>query len=449
MAPILFIITAALSLILWHIDFAVCSGGCSQLNIGFLNRSWFLWGAVYYSMAAILTAWMYRNWLVAAFLANGILFHAYLIFNGYKMAGLFCPVCIAFLNTELILVIYYLVDKPLNYNKYLAFGPGKAVFLIAIILFALNPANIYPTDKVGTVTKQEELGGGTVRAIGPPVKEQVPQQVYEPVKPTPVDTGAILTVENSHGITTQIDISQKPALFFAWWCAHCDQALKDYARFKPDKRPYLVAVYLKGNNDREYIEQKLKANGIKGEYYIYNETPPVESVPMLVWWSGGEIKKTAPAGGEQRLLSIARIQIGNDNGGHNAVLAGTALHDTIILPGEVFSFNDTVGERTPEKGYRMSKVIVRNGNGSEYADGIGGGICRTSTVLNWAVENAGLEVLEQHPHSLPVEYGKERGDTAVAWPNLDYRFRNNTGETVTIKTKAVGEWLEVEIWVVD
>ncbi|SFR12575.1 VanW like protein [Desulfoscipio geothermicus DSM 3669] len=445
MTAILFIAMASLSLILWHIDLTVCTGLCSQLDIGFLNRSWFLWGAVYYSIAGILTTWFNKNWAVIALLINGILFHFFLIVNGYKITNLLCPICIAFLGAEIVLLILYVMEKPQQQNKYLVFGPGKAVFMVALIVFALNPASIeIPIDShVASAEVKHEESGALIQETEP---SAMVDQVDEAEKPGQVDTGKILTVENSHGITTQIDISQKPALLFAWWCAHCDQALKEYAKYQPDKRPYLVAVFLKGTNDREYIEQKLKANGIKGEYYIYRETPPVESVPVLIWRTGGKINKAVPVAGEQRLLGIARIQTGNGNGGYNAVLAGAALNETIVLPGEVFSFNETVGERTPEKGYRVSRVIVVTGNGPEYAEGIGGGICRTSTVLNWAVENAGLEVVEQHPHSLPVEYGKERGDTAVAWPSLDYRFRNNTGEKITIKTKTVGEWLEVEIW---
>lgn len=455
MTGILYIILSVISIILWKVDFKLCSDLCNNvISIGYLDRSWFLWGAVYFSIAGILTAWFKKNWIVIMLLANGILFHFFLLTNTYKTIKFTCPICIAFFIANIILLILYNLEGSQKYDKIFAAGPGKTTLTIAAIIFALNPIGLEEihiglNEADATISSQHEKSKEIT--YKKPGTATVTQQTYgienpDTTKNMVEDTSTFLVVENSDGNTTQLDISQKPALFFSWWCANCDQVLKDYAQYNPDKRPYMVAIFLKGTDDKKYIEQKLQANGIKGEYYIYKKTPPIESVPMLIWWSEGKIKKTAPTTGAQSLLSIARIKVGNDNGGYNATLAGTALNDTVILQGEVFSFNNVVGERTHVRGYRVSRVITNNGNGFEYTEGIGGGICRTSTVLNWAVENAGLEIIEQHPHSLPVEYGKIRKDTAVAWPSLDYRFKNNTDRKIAIKIKTIGEWLEIEIW---
>lgn len=456
MTPILFLIMSCVSLILWQTGFSICPDICKQIEIGFLNRSWFLWGAIFYSLAGIAAAWFKKNIIIIMSLVNTIIFHAFLIFNAYRNIEVFCPVCLAFLFAEITLTVLYAFEKNQNYNKFVAVGPGKAILIISATIFFLYPVGpVVPhnTEQVAEDNEPEtELIAYYYEESG---MQTVSDRTYHNQSITEENTNLkeeqsnyshILTVENSHGVETQIDLSQKPALMFAWWCGHCDQVLKDYSALRPDDRPYLVAVHSKGINDRQYVEQKLKANGLDGEFYIYYEEPPIESIPMLVWYSEEKLQKTPPTNGEKTLLGKARIKVGYTNGGHNARLAGRAINNTILLPGEVFSFNQTVGERTAARGFRESLVIMNYGDGPEYSEGIGGGICMTSTVLNWAVENAGLEVVEQHPHSLPVSYGKVREDTAVAWPNYDYRFKNNTGKKITLKVKEIGEWLEIEIW---
>jgi len=456
--PILFLIIACVSLFLWQTGFSICPDICKQIDVGFLNRSWFLWGAIFYSLAGVLTAWLKKNIVIIMGLVNAIIFHAYLIFNAYRNIEVFCPVCLAFLVAGIALTALYAFENGKKFDKFVAIGPGKAALIISATIFLLYPAQPVVPNNTDQVTKDnepdsemvayyyEESGMQTVSDETYQTQPLSEKNKVTALKEEHSNYGHILTVENRHGVETQIDLSQKPALMFAWWCGHCDQVLKDYSALRPDDRPYLVAVHSKGINDRQYVEQKLKANGLDGEFYIYYEEPPIESIPMLVWYSEEKLQKTPPTNGEKTLLGKARIKVGYTNGGHNARLAGRAINNTILLPGEVFSFNQTVGERTAARGFRESLVIMNYGDGPEYSEGIGGGICMTSTVLNWAVENAGLEVVEQHPHSLPVSYGKVREDTAVAWPNYDYRFKNNTGKKITLKVKEIGEWLEIEIW---
>ncbi|MTI84367.1 MAG: hypothetical protein FH756_10780 [Firmicutes bacterium] len=457
MTPILFIIMACVSLILWQTGFSICLDICKQIDVGYLNRSWFLWGAIFYSLAGIATGWVKKNLIIIMVLVNAVIFHAYLILNAYRNIEILCPVCIAFLTAEIVLTALYTFDKGMKFDKVVALGPGKAVLIISATLFVLYPAGPVVLGDTKPVAEENEPKTEMVAYYEESGMQTVSNQTYQ-TESTPEETETtdlieeradynyILNVGNSHGVETKIDLSQKPALMFAWWCGHCDQVLKDYSGLRPDDRPYLVAVYPKGINDRQYVEQKLKANGLNGEYYICYESPPVESIPMLVWFSEGKIQKTTPTFGDKTLLGKARIEVGYTNSGHNARLSAKAIDNIILLPREVFSFNKTVGERTVTRGFRESLVIMNYGDGPEYSEGIGGGICMTSTVLNWAVENAGLEVIEQHPHSLPVSYGKVREDTAVAWPNYDYSFLNNTGKKVTLKTKNIGEWLEIEIW---
>ena len=77
----------------------------------------------------------------------------------------------------------------------------------------------------------------------------------------------------------------------------------------------------------------------------------------------------------------------------NIQLACGSCNDVILNPGDIFSYNDTVGERTIERGFQSAPVIV---NG-QLVPGIGGGICQVSSTLYAACLNAGLEIVERYP----------------------------------------------------
>lgn len=105
---------------------------------------------------------------------------------------------------------------------------------------------------------------------------------------------------------------------------------------------------------------------------------------------------------------------------HNAWLALREIRGTVIPPGGVFSFNQTVGSWSRDKGYRRAPVSF---NGS-LIDAWGGGVCQTSTTLYNAALLGGLEVLERHPHHFAPSYVAPGRDAAVAYPAIDLRVRN-------------------------
>jgi len=126
---------------------------------------------------------------------------------------------------------------------------------------------------------------------------------------------------------------------------------------------------------------------------------------------------------------------------NNIRLPTQALNNSLIMPGEVLSFNGTVGERTPEKGYKPAPIIV----GESVVPGTGGGVCQVSTTLYNAVRRAGLEVVERHMHSMRVSYIERGKDATVAWPYSDFKFRNNTDFPVILKGYVGGG--RVRIWI--
>ncbi|WP_227936145.1 VanW family protein [Alkalihalobacillus deserti] len=114
----------------------------------------------------------------------------------------------------------------------------------------------------------------------------------------------------------------------------------------------------------------------------------------------------------------------------NVLLSAKAISGVIIGPGDSFSFNQTVGERTRERGYQEAKEIVDK----EFIMGIGGGICQTSSTLFNAVDQAGLEMIERFTHSREIGYVPEGRDATVSWGGPDFRFKNSNSFPVLIRS---------------
>ena len=133
--------------------------------------------------------------------------------------------------------------------------------------------------------------------------------------------------------------------------------------------------------------------------------------------------------------------IGSPGRVENIRLSLAAINNTVVLPGEVFSFNETVGERTVEKGYKNAPIIL----GEAVVPGVGGGICQSSTTLYNAVRLAGLEIVERRIHSVAPSYIKHGLDATVAWPHTDFKFKNDSDRPVIVKAEIRG-W-RVRVWI--
>ncbi|HIS03043.1 MAG TPA: VanW family protein [Candidatus Pullichristensenella avicola] len=121
---------------------------------------------------------------------------------------------------------------------------------------------------------------------------------------------------------------------------------------------------------------------------------------------------------------------------HNIRLAMQTINGTCLQPGEMFSFNGVVGERTDERGYRQAKAYYGMQDILEY----GGGICQVSSTLYAAVQDAHLEVNERHEHSRRVYYIPDGRDATVDWGHLDLKFTNNRDEPIYIGCFVDDEW---------
>lgn len=126
----------------------------------------------------------------------------------------------------------------------------------------------------------------------------------------------------------------------------------------------------------------------------------------------------------------------------NLTLVCEAIDGTILQPGDVFSFNDIVGERTAEKGYKAAGVYV----GGQTQDQLGGGICQAASTIYLASLRANLEIVERYPHDYLVTYVPMGCDATIYWGTYDYRFRNSTDFPMKLHTWVADGYVHVELW---
>ena len=134
------------------------------------------------------------------------------------------------------------------------------------------------------------------------------------------------------------------------------------------------------------------------------------------------------------LSSYEAYQSSSYNRATNLRLACEALNGIILLPGDEFSYNKALGERTAEKGY-LGAASYLNG---ETVTTLGGGICQPSSALYMCTLYADLEIVERTCHSYPSSYVPLGMDATVSWGGPDFRFKNNTAFPIRIDAVADG-----------
>lgn len=113
----------------------------------------------------------------------------------------------------------------------------------------------------------------------------------------------------------------------------------------------------------------------------------------------------------------------------NLELACKAIDGTILNPGDVFSFNEIVGERTAAKGYQPATAFV---NGSSTPE-VGGGICQVASTIYYSALLADLNIVERLEHMYTVDYVPLGMDATIYWgSNVDFKFSNSTENPLRI-----------------
>ncbi len=181
-------------------------------------------------------------------------------------------------------------------------------------------------------------------------------------------------------------------------------------------------------------ETAAPAQSLQSQPLETEEPEPVETEPP----------ETEPAGPFPDLLAeYTSPNYGGYNRTINLQLACEALDGAEVAPGAVFSFNETVGERTEEKGYLPASIY----SAGTTTDEIGGGICQVASTLYLVSMKANMQIVERRCHQFTVNYLPLGMDAAIYWDGgQDLQFRNSSEYAIRINASAEGGYVNVAIW---
>ena len=237
--------------------------------------------------------------------------------------------------------------------------------------------------------------------------------------------------------------------------------------FGTDKEKYkgeiakLTKELARGTNetpgyDKRMILDKLDANGqvIKGTpQTILDESELSEKIiqasakggdvelPLFVTESGYKPEEAAQLAEVVVASYTTYFNSGVVGRNKNIALSAEAIDNVIIGTQDSFSFNTTVGPSDTEHGYQPAQEIVDG----KLVDGIGGGICQTSSTLYNAIDQLSVSYIEKHNHSLHVGYVPTGRDATVSYGGKDFRFKNTAGVPVLLNTIVKKGSLTIEV----
>lgn len=221
---------------------------------------------------------------------------------------------------------------------------------------------------------------------------------------------------------------------------------RDLARGTDDTKGY----------DQRMVLDKIGPNGqiIKGKpRIILEESELVEKVitasarggdielPLYVTESGYKPEDVGQLGEVVVASFTTRFNSGVVGRSKNIELSAAAINNIIVGAGDIFSFNTNVGPSDASHGYQKAKEIVNK----QLVDGIGGGICQTSSTLFNAVDQIGVSYIEKHHHSLSVGYVPAGRDATVSYGGPDFQFQNTTEAPFIIKSIYKKGTLTIEV----
>ena len=126
----------------------------------------------------------------------------------------------------------------------------------------------------------------------------------------------------------------------------------------------------------------------------------------------------------------------------NLKLSAGKINGTVLLPGEEFSYNKVVGERTIAAGYKMAATF----SGGKVVDGLGGGICQISSTLYDAVVMANLDVTVRRNHQFVTSYLSGGKDATVVWGSQDFKFVNSRKYPIRLTATVSGGVATIQVW---
>ncbi|MBQ7800795.1 MAG: VanW family protein [Oscillospiraceae bacterium] len=131
----------------------------------------------------------------------------------------------------------------------------------------------------------------------------------------------------------------------------------------------------------------------------------------------------------------------DENRNTNLRLACEAINGKVLQPGETFDYNETLGKRTAEKGYKAASAY----SGGLTVQSIGGGICQVSSTLYYCTLVADLEIVSRTPHSFVSSYMPMGMDATVSWGGPEFRFKNSTNYPIRIEAEVSDGKVKVKL----
>ncbi|MGL5330378.1 MAG: VanW family protein [Peptostreptococcaceae bacterium] len=175
-------------------------------------------------------------------------------------------------------------------------------------------------------------------------------------------------------------------------------------------------------------EEKLYTNGINISGIYIDSNPSINI---------DELKKV-----KDKISTYSTSYTPGGGRGLNVELAAKKIDDLILMPGDEFSYEKSVGPVSEENGYTYANVI----SNGEFVQGIGGGVCQVSSTLYNTQLNAGILPTERRNHSKPVGYVPKGLDATLASGSIDYKFENTYEYPIVINTNTSNGKLTIEFW---
>lgn len=148
---------------------------------------------------------------------------------------------------------------------------------------------------------------------------------------------------------------------------------------------------------------------------------------------------------QDMLASSSTEHTSDESRNNNLRLACASIDGIVLMPGDVFSYNEALGERTPEKGYMLGGTYDAGRVVYDY----GGGICQVSSGVYYCALISDLEIVERSCHMYNPNYLDCGLDATVNWGTLDLRIRNNSAHPIRIRAEVAGGCVNISFWGTD
>ena len=209
--------------------------------------------------------------------------------------------------------------------------------------------------------------------------------------------------------------------------------------YKKQKNAYIVEEPFELHKEENGIDFAITIEEAKK---ILSEEKETYNIPLKITKPEIGIEDLGDKLFKQTLAKYTTIyDAGVVNRSHNIALAAKSINGTILLPGETFSYNETIGNPNKANGYKLGTAY----SGGKVVESYGGGVCQVSSTLYNSVLYANLEIVQRYNHSYTVNYVPAGRDATVSYGGKDFKFKNTRKYPIKIVASARNGVVSVSI----